>query len=116
MEPLLHLRCLTTCSVVDLEVLYSSRSPAEYLDRLTWLRVRYASLPITQEICARALDVQGQLAKRSQQRGCGVADLLIAACAEVHGVTVLHYDRDFELIASVTGQPVKWVVPPGSVP
>jgi len=102
--------------VVDLEVLYSSQSPAEYLDWLIELRVRYPILPITQEICARAVDVQGQLAKRSQQRGCGVADLLIAACAEMHGVTVLHYDHDFDLIASITGQPVEWVVPPGSVP
>jgi predicted nucleic acid-binding protein len=113
---LLDLGCLTTCAIVDLEVLYSARSPGEYLDLLTKLRVSYARLPITQEICARALDVQGQLAKRSQQRGCGVTDLVIAACAEVHEVTVLHYDRDFELIASITGQSVLWVVPPGSVP
>jgi predicted nucleic acid-binding protein len=83
---------------------------------LTRLRVNYRSLPITQEICARAIDVQSELAKHSRQRGCGPADLLIAACAELHGFAILHYDRDFELIASVTGQPVKWVVPPGSVP
>jgi len=41
---------------------------------------------------------------------------LIAACAQRHGVTVLHYDGDFDLIAEVTGQPVQWVVPRGSVP
>jgi predicted nucleic acid-binding protein len=58
---LLDLRCLTTCSVVDLEVLYSARSPAEYLSVLTDLRVNYVNLPITQEICARAIDVQSQL-------------------------------------------------------
>jgi hypothetical protein len=113
---LLDLRCLTTCSVVDLEVLYSARSPAEYLSVLTDLRVNYVNLPITQEICARAIDVQSQLVKRSQHRACGTADLLIAACAELHEATVLHYDRDFELIASITGQSAKWVVPPWSVP
>ena len=96
-------------------MLYGSRTPADYLDRLTELRVNYANLPIMQEICARAIDVQSQLAKRSQHRGCDTADLLIAACAELHGVTVLHYDRDFEIIASVTGQPAQWVVPAGSV-
>ncbi|MFN0092069.1 MAG: PIN domain nuclease, partial [Acidimicrobiales bacterium] len=39
-----------------------------------------------------------------------------AAAAESAGLVVLHYDRDFELIASVTRQPVEWIVPAGSVP
>jgi predicted nucleic acid-binding protein len=41
-------------------------------------------------------------------------DLLIAAAAERHGVAVLHYDHEYELIASVTGQPVEWVVQRGT--
>lgn len=49
-------------------------------------------------------------------RAVGIPDLLIAAVARRHGVTVLHYDRDFELVATVTGQPTEWVVPSGSVP
>jgi predicted nucleic acid-binding protein len=114
--PLLARRGLATCVLVDLEVLYSARSPAEYQTKLTELRHGYVNLPITPMICARAIDVQSKLAVRSQHRGCGGTDLLIAACAEVHGIPVLHYDRDFDLIASVTGQPVKWVVPRGSVP
>ena len=36
-----------------------------------------------------------------------VTDLLIAACAELTRLTVLHVDKDFELIAEVTGQPVE---------
>ena len=36
--------------------------------------------------------------------------------AERHGVTLLHYRADYDLIAEVTGQPVEWVVPRGSVP
>jgi predicted nucleic acid-binding protein len=43
---------------------------------------------------------------------CGV----IAAVAERERVTVLHYDGGYELIAQVTGQPVQWVVPRGTVP
>lgn len=43
-------------------------------------------------------------------------DLLIAACAEAAGLTVLHYDADYDRIASLTNQPVQWVVPRGSVP
>lgn len=54
------------------------------------------------------------LAESSRHRGVSLPDLLIAACAEAHGMTVLHHDSDYELISSVTGQPVEWVVPRGS--
>jgi len=33
-----------------------------------------------------------------------VPDVLIAATAELAGLTVLHLDRDFDLIVTVTGQ------------
>jgi predicted nucleic acid-binding protein len=49
-------------------------------------------------------------------RSVGLPDLLIAAVAERERVTVLHYDSDYEIIAKVTGQPIEWVVPRGSVP
>jgi predicted nucleic acid-binding protein len=56
------------------------------------------------------------LASASQHRAAAIPDLLIAAVAERHQVTVLHYDHDFEHIAAITGQRVQWVVPPGTVP
>lgn len=43
-------------------------------------------------------------------------DLLIVATGEVYGAVIVHYDRDFDTIAAITGQPVEWIVPPGSVP
>ena len=54
------------------------------------------------------------LASRSQ-RGRKIPDLLVAAAAEDIGATVLHYDSDFDIISSVTGQPTEWVVPAGTV-
>jgi hypothetical protein len=48
--------------------------------------------------------VQSMLAFRGHHRAASVPDLLIAACAELVGLTVLHLDWDFELIADVTGQ------------
>lgn len=69
-----------------------------------------------QTVLDRAVDLQDALAARSHHRGARIADLLIAAAAEAANLVVLHYDRDFELIAGVTGQPVEWVVPAGSVP
>jgi hypothetical protein len=49
-------------------------------------------------------------------RPVGLPDLLVAAVAARERVTVLHYDADYDLIAKVTGQPVRWVVPRGTVP
>ncbi|KAB8197828.1 PIN domain-containing protein [Nonomuraea phyllanthi] len=113
--PLYVARVVATCSVIDLEVLYSARDFAHY-QRILDAQGQCIQLPLTQETQVRALDVQKQLAARSQHRGIPPNDLLIAACAEVHGATVLHYDRDFDIISEVTGQPALWVAPPGSVP
>jgi predicted nucleic acid-binding protein len=62
----------------------------------------------------RALVVQGELATRGMHR-VNLPDLMIAAAAETAGVAVLHYDSDYDTIASVTGQPVEWVAPRGSI-
>jgi hypothetical protein len=40
---------------------------------------------------------------------------MVAAIADVEGLTVLHYDDDFDIIAVITGQPTEWVVAPGTV-
>ena len=55
----------------------------------------------------RALELQGLLADRGQHRAPSIPDLLIAATAEVAGMTVLHVDRDFDLVGSLTGQPLE---------
>jgi predicted nucleic acid-binding protein len=98
--------------MTDLEMLYSARNPQGYAAAATYLR----TLPraqITESVVDRALKVHAGLAQRSQLQG--TPDLLIAACAESAELTVLHYDADYERIAEVTGQPVRWVVPRGSV-
>ncbi len=62
----------------------------------------------------RALAVQGMLADRGEHRAPSVPDLLIAAAAELAGLVVLHVDKDFDLIAAVTGQPVERLALPHS--
>jgi hypothetical protein len=47
--------------------------------------------------------------------GRSFPDLLIAATAEIEGLTVLHYDADFDLIAEITGQAWEWVVRKGTI-
>jgi predicted nucleic acid-binding protein len=48
-------------------------------------------------------------------RSCKIPDLLVAAAAEERDLTLLHYDNDFDLIATVTGQRCEWVAPAGSI-
>lgn len=55
----------------------------------------------------RAIELQGLLADRGHHRAPSIPDLLISATAEVAGMTVLHVDKDFELVASLTGQPLE---------
>lgn len=114
LDPLLLEGEVATCGVIDLEVLYSAESPRAYADYATALRT-LPRVSVTETVLDRALEVQAHLAKRSQHRGVQLPDLIIAACAEGAGLTVLHYDVDYERIAEVTGQPVRWVVPRGSV-
>lgn len=62
---------------------------------------------LTPAIEDRAVEVQTILADLGQHRAPSVPDLLVAAAAELASLTVLHVDKDFELIAKVTGQPVE---------
>lgn len=113
-EPLLLAGRIATCGIVDLELLYSAPNPATYHDLAEALRAM-PRVPVTDSVVDRALQVQSLLASTSQHRSVPLPDLLVAACAEAAGLTVLHYDSDYERIAKLTGQSVQWVVPRGSV-
>lgn len=101
--------------VTELEIGYSARSirDNERLRELFLDDLPTVLMPTAAE--NRAREVQAELVRRGQHRSVGVADLLIAATAELSRLTVLHYDADFDLIAEVTGQPMEWVVPRGSI-
>ncbi len=62
---------------------------------------------LTPVIEDRAVDVLALLADRGQHRAPSLPDVLIAATAELAGLTILHLDKDFELIAGITGQPAE---------
>jgi predicted nucleic acid-binding protein len=112
--PIIEAGDAATCSIVDLEVLYSVRNFEEHQRTRRRRSLAYEKVVLTEEVFERAIDVQGELAKRGRHR-VPIPDLLVAAAAEKAGLTVLHYDGDFDTIASVTGQPTEWVVPRGSV-
>ena len=113
-EPLAAAGELGRPSICDLEVGYSARNAQEW-DQLVGALDVFQAVDTTAAHLRRALQVQRLLAARSQ-RGRKIPDLLVAPAAEELGAIVLHYDADFDLIGSVTGQRCQWVVPPGSTP
>lgn len=114
LDPLLLEGEVATCGIVDLEMLYSASSPKIYRAAAEALR-GMPRIPVGEPCVERALEVQAMLAERSQHRAVPLPDLLVAACAERAGLTVIHYDADFDRIATLTGQSVHWVLPRGSI-
>lgn len=95
-------------TVTRLEVGYSVRSGDDLRDGLR--RPPLSSMPVeyqTPAIEDRSMEVLTLLADRGQHRAPSIPDLIIAATAELAGLTVLHLDKDFEIIAKVTGQPLE---------
>src|ERR1700758_4267836 len=98
-------------TVTRLEVGYSARSGPDL--RAGFAHPPLSSMPVeylTPAIEDRAVEVLALLADRGQHRAPSVPDLIIAATAEPAGLTVLHCDKDFDLIASVTSQPAEWLI------
>jgi len=93
-------------TVTRLEIGYSARSGGDH--QALFAEPPIASMPVehlTPLIEDRAVAVQSALAERGQHRAPPIPDLLIAATAELAELTVLHLDKDFELIVALTGQP-----------
>ena len=104
---------LGRAGISDLEIGYSARSAREW-DRLIEALSVFVLVETTEDHVHRARQVQRLLAAKHQRRR-KIPDLLIAAAAEANGLTVLHYDADFDRISAVTGQQCEWVVAAGSV-
>lgn len=95
-------------TVTRLEIGHSVRTAAEAHNEsvsppLALMPVEYLT-PAAED---RAIEVQLLLADRGQHRAPSIPDLLVAALAEISGLTVLARDKDFELVAQITGQPVE---------
>jgi predicted nucleic acid-binding protein len=100
---------IATCPVVELEFLYSARSLADRLEKQRLMRDLFGWVPMPEGIYERAEAVQQLLTEAGTHRSAGAVDLLIAATAERARLTVLCDDRDYRTVATVTGQPVKFV-------
>src|SRR3954451_10053117 len=105
------------CEMAALEILgrtYNRRAYRETKDELEGLpRLRMGAAE-----WQRAFDVHQLLETQSGtnvRRSVKVQDILIAACAEVQGVVLVHYDKDFDVIGAVTQQPMRWAAPRGTL-
>jgi predicted nucleic acid-binding protein len=102
---------LAICAVTALQLGFSARSGDDHQRLVHQLGHVYTWVPTEDGSARRALQIQGELARRGQHRTVRLPDLLVAAVAERNDLVVLHYDRDFDRVAAVTGQACEWVVP-----
>ncbi|MER5306310.1 PIN domain nuclease [Streptomyces sp. NPDC002773] len=102
------------CDLTELEILYSAQSANDRLVKEDLLAKLFNWTAVPDGVYSRARRVQHMLTNQGEHRSAGPVDLLVAASAELSGLTLLHYDRDFDTIARVTGQPTEWVAPPGT--
>lgn len=113
LRPLIIEGAVGTCTIIDLEVLYSSRNLATY-EAVLLERASFESAPITPDVMSTAIALQHALARRGQHR-VPIPALIISAAALHSGLVVLHYDADFERISEAGGAPHEWIAPRGSL-
>lgn len=102
---------IATCPVTELEFFYSARSAEDRARGIEDMRLLFGWVPVDDRAYDRAWRVQELLTRKGQHRSAGAVDLVVAATAELQGLTLLHRDRDFECIAAITGQPLQWYGP-----
>lgn len=112
-SPLVEQSRVGRCTMSDLETGFSARNANEW-DALQRALSIFPVVDIVSSDFDQARESQRALAALGL-KGRKVPDLIIAAVALRMELTVLHYDRDFELIEQVTGQPTRWVVERGTI-
>jgi predicted nucleic acid-binding protein len=113
-ETLLAEGRLAACQMTTLEFLNNAPDPKGY-EALWQVMHGHRWMDVTSKAMDRALETHRAMAASSQHRNFRLPDLIIAATAEEYGATVLHYDADYDRIAAITGQPMEWVAPRGSL-
>jgi predicted nucleic acid-binding protein len=113
--PLIEQGIVGTCAVLDFEALWSIAPGSDVAEAMAGRAATYGWLPTDDRDLARATEVLTRLAELGRHRSVKWPDAIIAAIAERHRVTLLHYDADFDHVASITGQPMEWVVERGSI-
>jgi len=106
---------VAVCPIVELELLYTARSKANREEVLDLINGAFAWVPMPDRVFGRASELQAALTAFGGHRSAGAVDLLVAATAELHGLTLVHYDNDFDQATKITGQAAIWLATPGSI-
>jgi predicted nucleic acid-binding protein len=114
-QPQITSGVMGVCPITELEFLHSARSKNEREEWLELLNSAFAWVAVPDRVFARAAEVQAAMTARGTHRSAGAIDLLLAATAELSGLTLVHYDHDFDEIVKVTGQSAVWVAAPGTI-
>jgi predicted nucleic acid-binding protein len=105
---------IATCPPVLMELLWSARARADFEDTVSSMSA-LPQLEADRSAWDRAVAVWRELVRRGRHRQARQPDLLVAAVGELAGMPVCHYDRHFDVIAEVTGQPVRAIAPLGTL-
>jgi predicted nucleic acid-binding protein len=106
---------LATCAIVELEILYSARNPADHRRLKTYLHEQCVWLQTNDDTLSAAVDLQESMLAAGMHRK-PIPDLIIASVAQDHDAVLVHHDRDFDDIATVaSGLRTRWIVPPAPI-
>lgn len=106
---------IATCAVVKLEILYSARTNAEWIELSEDLDA-LRNIAVTQSVCQAALGAMGSLSARSNRyHRVAPPDYLIAAAAQDVGIGVLHYDAHYDRLAQALNFDSRWIGPRGTL-
>jgi predicted nucleic acid-binding protein len=106
---------LATCAIVELEILYSARNPADHARLKTYLHEQCVWLETSDDMLTAAVDLQEDLLAAGMHRK-PIPDLIIACVARHHDAVLVHHDRDFDDIAAATDLRTRWIIPPPTAP
>lgn len=115
LNPLILQGMVGRCGPIDLEMLRTAQSAAEFRAMRHTREEAFPLVPLNQTEVDAAIDLQQALEDNGLHRGARLPDLLIAAVAIRHNLTVLHYDHEYENIARVSTLKAEWIVPRGSI-
>jgi predicted nucleic acid-binding protein len=83
----------------------------EIADRLS----AFEAIPMSNALWSQARRTQLALAANGDHRRVPPADLLLASAAEEAGVALVHYDRDYQRIATASALRHQWLAPDGAL-
>jgi predicted nucleic acid-binding protein len=114
-EPLITAGLVAVCPAVELEILRTARSQTDREEILDLLGAAFVWVPMPDRVFTRAGEVQVGLTGRGTHRSASAVDLLVAAAAELQGLTLVHFDHDFDQVVAVTGQAAVWLAAAGMI-